>query len=650
MLWDRLNRAAAVLIWVFRSLRRLITVSGAWDVAGDVLAYLLMLLLAAAFLPQGTVLRAAPPPGPPVSVCGQPELQSPYGYTGAPGAYTSGTPGLPTFGGPSTDFPSATAGDVLPPQTQSYPSYTLAPNTVYYLEPGTHAGQFQANTGDVFIGGYAAGTAAVIDGEYNTGMHWGIDSNSTDGNQPGVTIEYLTIQHFEPYEDQSATNPDGNTGWTIKYDTFTQNVPGAGIQATTGSDIENDCLTQNGQYGINAGEVNGFGVDSLTGGPYGITIASDEISNNDTCDLEGTLTNAAAGYVNYNPVPPQYRNPHCTDQGPLVNDGNWGGFKLWRTNAVKITGNSIHDNYGVGGWADTDNANTTWSGNYIGHNDFEGIIEEISYNFSISGNTLVDNDWIGGLGNPSFPQAAVYISESGSDSVFGGVPACSEPGCAGFPAYSSQSLVTGNALTDNGGGVFLWENAGRYCSSGLDGVCTLVDGGAFTLANCGTQFASSAVNTTTYLGNTTGSPARDWWDGCQWETSNVTVSGNTITSTPANIPGCNPTAWFACGANGIFSDYVNPVAGAPPWAVGSAITFYRNNTWTGNVYTGPPNFTAWQQGNWVTAGAWTGALSGGDKCSNSSETTPGRCTGPFGQDPGSVFYPARPRGFFSFFP
>lgn len=616
--------------------------------AGIVFAYLLLALLIPATAVHVTVNMAttAPPAGPPVQICGSSLLNSPWNYNGASGPYSSGTPGLPTFGAPSTDFPNATAGDVLPAGTADYPSFDLADNTVYYLAPGVHIGQIQARTGDVFVGGDASGTTSILSGNYSTSRRWGIDSNSTDGNQAGVTIEYLTMEEYEPFEDQSATNPDGNTGWTVKYNTITHNVPGAGIQATTTSDIEYNCLTENGQYGINAGEVNGFGVDSLTGGPYAITISNDEISHNDTCDIEGLLTNAAAGYTNYNPVPPAYQNPHCTDQGPVTNDGNWGGFKLWRTNAVVVENDWIHDNYGVGGWADTDNVNTTWENNYIAHNDYEGIIEEVSYNFKITGNTLIQNDWIGGLGNPTFPQAAVYVSESGSDTVFGGVPACSEPECSGFPAYVSQSLVSYNALTDNGGGVFLWENAGRYCSSGLDGVCTLVDGGAFTLSNCGTNFTSTAnVDTTTYAGDSTGSPAANWWDGCQWETANVSVTGNTITLNPADLPGCNVTAWPACGANGIFSDYVNP-AQAPPWAVGSMITFFRSNTWSGNVYTGPPNFQAWQQGNPVSSANWTGALGGGDKCSNGTETTTARCTGPFGQDTGSVFYPVRPHGFF----
>ena len=52
-------------------------------------------------------------------------------------------------------------------------------------------------------------------------------------------------------------------------------------------------------------------MDSLTGGPYNVTVEGNEISYNDTCDFEGLLTNPAIGWSKHNPVPSRYRNPHC---------------------------------------------------------------------------------------------------------------------------------------------------------------------------------------------------------------------------------------------------------------------------------------------------------------------------------------------------
>ncbi|HJY60645.1 MAG TPA: right-handed parallel beta-helix repeat-containing protein, partial [Streptosporangiaceae bacterium] len=323
---------------------------------------------------------------------------------------------------------------MLPTGTHNYPSYDLKPDTVYYLLPGTHTGGIMADTNDAFVGGFSDGKPAVLDGQYS--QFEAIDSNSSIGDQSGVTIEYLTIEKYQPVGDAAAINQDANTDWTIQYNTITLNVPGAGVMAGAGNTLKDNCLTLNGQYGFQASDVNGFGRDSLTNGPYGVTVEGNEISYNDTCDFSGLLKNKAVSWHNHNPVPAQYRNPKC---GKVIGDGNQGGFKLWQTNGVTVSGNYIHNNWGPGGWADTDNANTTWVGNTITDNEGAAIIEEISYNFSITDNYIAGNDWTDGLSNPEFPAPAIYISESGSDTTFGGVPACLEAACSGQRSYPHQS-------------------------------------------------------------------------------------------------------------------------------------------------------------------------------------------------------------------
>src|SRR5262249_21665991 len=161
-----------------------------------------------------------------------------------------------------------------------------------------------------------------------------------------------------------------------------------------------NCMTLNGQYGFQSSDTGPWGHDSLTDGPYNVTIDNNEISYNDTCDFEGLLNNPAIGWVNHNPVPARYRNPHC---GAVTGDGNQGGFKLWQTNGVTVKDNYIHNNWGPGIWADTNNANTTYVGNRITANDGEAIIEEISYNFAIKNNYIAYNAWATGLNNPKFP-------------------------------------------------------------------------------------------------------------------------------------------------------------------------------------------------------------------------------------------------------
>ena len=577
-------------------------------------------------------------------VCGQPVLRSPFSYDGAAGPYTSGTSGLPTYGTPGSDFPRDAAGVVLPTGKRYYASYQLKPDTVYYLLPGTHTGGIQANANDAFVGGFSNGKPAVLTGKYSSGGE-AIDSNSTMGNQSGVTIEYLTIEKFKPYGDGAAINQEANTGWTIRYNTITLNVPGAGVMAGAGNTLKDNCLTLNGQYGFQSSDVNGFSRDSLTGGPYGVAVMGNEISYNDTCDFSGLVNNKAIGWHKHNPVPARYRNPEC---GKVTGDGNQGGFKLWRTNGVTIKDNYIHNNWGPGGWADTDNANTTWTGNTITDNEGAGIIEEVSYNFSITGNYIARNDWIGGLNNPGFPQPAIYISESGSDTTFGGVPACQEAACAGQKSYPRQSVISDNTLVDNGGSVFLWQNSNRYCSDGFDGPCTLLAGGrsgSFTVSACKANLPTASVDTTAYAGKRTGTPLEDWWDGCLWRTENVRITRNAIDFNPADIMDCTRTAWPDCGAGGLFSEYGSPPDHEPGWVIPTDITFFQNNAWSDNVYNGPSTFFAWNQGNggnpvgWTD---WTGNVSSGNKCGSSDEHRSGYCTGPFGQDAGSVYNQAPP--------
>jgi hypothetical protein len=595
-------------------------------------------------VPARPAAQPVQPPQPSL-ICGHPILDSPFTYDGAAGSYPSGKAGLPTYGRPGTDFPEASAGVVLPTGHHTYASYQLNPDTVYYLLPGVHIGNFQADTNDAFAGGLSGGTPSVVSGDYS-GYPWAIDSNFSDGNQPGVTIEYLTIEKFQAQGNGAAVNQDSNTNWTIRYDTITLNAPGAGVIAGANNTLEDNCLTLNGQYGFQSSDVNSWGHDSLTGGPYNVTVTGNEISYNDTCNFQGPLTNKAIGWSNYNAVPARYRNPHC---GTVTPDGDEGGFKLWETDGVTIKDNYIHNNWGPGAWVDTDNANTTFTGNRITGNDGEGITEEISYNFSITGNYLADNGWIEGLGNPKFPTPAIYISQSGSDTMFGGVPACPEASCSGQRSYTSQSVISRNTFVNNGGNVFLWQNSDRFCSAGLDDACTLVDGGnsgPFTMSSCKSNLRSAWVDTTTYASSRTGSPPENWWDGCVWWTANVKVTDNAIDFNPAEIAHCDRTAWPDCGAGGIFAEYgVAPPYDRPGgWAVASQLTFFENDIWSDNVYHGPSTFYAWNQGNAdnpVSWADWTGAVSKGDKCSSPGDRQSGACTGRFGQDSGST-YSSRP--------
>ncbi|MGA3047488.1 MAG: chitobiase/beta-hexosaminidase C-terminal domain-containing protein [Terracidiphilus sp.] len=459
------------------------------------------------------------------------------------------------------------------------------PNTTFWFEPGIHTlgtgiySQIQPGQGDVYIGA----PGAIISGQ-------NINQSAFDGTAANVTIEYLTVQDFTSAEGEMVVNHDGGSNWTIAYNTIQNNTGGAGVGLGPNTAVTSNCLTNNGEYGFSS-LCSGSGCDALTGGPANVTLANNEISLNDS----------AGAY----------------DQPGGISCGCSGGGKLWHVNGANITGNYVHDNGNVGIWADTDNTGVNISGNTISNNYAEGIIIEISYNFSITNNTLTNNDLSSGYvqaGQNIFP--AIYISESGGDSRVPG-------------NLSGEGNVQGNTFTDNWSGITLWENSNRFCSDSSDDACTLVDPSVFTQTSCAANLPTAVA------GTNTGSPAADYYDGCRWKTQNVHVGGNVFNFTPANIPNC--TIGNLCGFNGLFSNYGSTVPYTSA-SVPTAIAFHQGNLFQNNTYYGPWNYWAWNFGNQVTWAEWMAPVT--DSCGTSGEIQSGECTSGFGQDSGSTTQPS----------
>ena len=100
--------------------------------------------------------------------------------------------------------------------------------------------------------------------------------------------------------------------------------------------------------------------------------------------------------------------------------------------------------------------------------------------------------------------------------------------------YVGQMLISGNVLTDNWGGVILWENADRNCSHRSDDACTLVDPSMYTLSSCGANLSEK-------------SPVDNL------DPADVAGSGS-AQCTVANL----------CGFNGLFSNYGTRIYGDTP--------------------------------------------------------------------------------------
>ena len=428
----------------------------------------------------------APASGTPI--CNQPILDSPYSYDGAAGTYTtSGTPsGLPTFGAPDTDFPSATRLIVVAVGDNSADAsagtYQVT-NTVVYFEPGIHrlaSTMYTGNRAD-YVGGYtAAAGKAIIDGV--NGGNGSFASKPSSGHNVDNVWEYLTIRNFDSTENDAIMgdiNSDygggRDDGDVYEYDTIGPNEYGY-----SGSSRPNRGESSGGGYAINVGNYTAIKHNCLTqnaqgayngGGVIGTDISYNEISWN--------------GLGEYPDAPGTGGSPYAC--------GCSGGGKLFYTANATVDYNYVHNNYSAGIWFDFENTGADISHNYVASNWGDGIDYEASYNANISDNTLIGNSWAsdgawpagvgggncngvtctegGGIIAASFgnPQATIYVSNSGGNANLGtisvpntiSVPGCSSH-CTVTSRYRGHIWITGNNLVNNFGGVSVYTDTDRY--------------------------------------------------------------------------------------------------------------------------------------------------------------------------------------------
>ncbi len=445
--------------------------------------------------------------------------------------------------GPSSAPPGAVS--VAAGNNSAVFAATLPANTTYWFAPGTHTlgtgeyAQIDAANNDVLIGG----PGAIIDGQDKN--DFAIAGSGTD-----VTIEYLTIENFTAPQSQGALNQNLSSGWVVENSTVEDNPDGAGVMVDSNGVLNDDCLTKNGQYGFQTYS----GSDSVP--VTNLTITNNEISYNDTQNYDTDGTGDCG----------------CT-----------GGAKFWNDLGATVTGNYVHDNESVGLWMDTNNTGFDVSDNYFSHNWDVAIQYEISYDVSITDNTFVDNGWIAGPNNPG--TGAIEINNSGSDSRVGG-------------AYNSGSVISGNVLSDNWGGIDIYEDSDRYCGTQSDNTsndyCTLVDPSVYTVASCTADDTASA----------TPAQSPDYFDNCRWKSQDISVSDNTVNFTPSNI-GSDCTAANGCGFMGLYSEW-GTYAPYDGYVVPLNLVNNQNVVFSDNTYNGPLVFDSMYQGPTVSWAQWSG--------------------------------------------
>lgn len=433
------------------------------------------------------------------------------------------------------------------------------PGATFWFEPGTHTlandiyGQIQAKANTTYIGA----PGAILDGR-------NINLYAFTGDVPNVTIEHLTITNFGRGHDnhnEGVVNHDAGTGWTIQYNTISNN-DGAGVFLGTDNVVRYNCLKDNGQYGFSMYKPPVEGDSAIKN----IVLDHNEIAGNNTDNWEAQI-------------------PGC---------GCTGGGKFWDVNGAKITGNYIHDNKGTGLWADTNNIDFLIEGNWIDHNDGEGIWYEISYNATIRNNTISRNAWASGNNNQGSPGPAIYLSESGGDARL-----------ASTVSGAPKIRIYNNSFVDNFSGISIYENANRFCNSNGNtstGYCTpfvaptiIPDSGrSYEYPNpisdahpCYTDIADEPYKT-----------------DCRWHASHIEVNNNEFhfdeNAVPCAGTYCGVQALIATGADNIpWSPYT--VAG-----IQKDVMFGNNNRFHDNQYFGNWRF-AQGYGEAVSFNAWRSA-------------------------------------------
>lgn len=463
-----------------------------------------------------------------VAALAEPQTAAPT----APPAAVCGSAAI--LSGPTIQPPGSVRvdpGNDLPGLTRASPV-----GTTFWLTAGVHTlgtgvySQIAPADNMTFIGA----PGAVLDGQ-------GINAYAFTQKANKVRIAYLTVQNFVAPRDEGVVNHDYGAGWIIEHNTIQHNG-GAGVLLGDDNELRYNCLRSNEQYGFQ-----GFG--------NSMVIDRNEIAGNNTGDLET-----------------KYPGCGCT-----------GGAKFWDAQHAFITNNWVHDNKSVGLWADTNDLDFLFEGNYIENNDSIGLMYETSYNAVIRNNTFKRNAIKTGRSN-SFPSGAIYLSESGGD---GRVPST--------VTGTANLEVSGNNFVDNWDGVVLWENADRFCGSPANtsgGYCTIVNAEA-NLTTCNDPASGGRIHLEPH------------YSDCRWKTQNVKVHNNIFSFDPLAV-GCTTGA---CGRNGLFSNFGTYPSWSPykAYLVEDAITSKQGNVWSNNTYTGPWSFTLRDQSSSVSFATWQGA-------------------------------------------
>lgn len=446
----------------------------------------------------------------------------------------------------------------------------------YWFAPGVHTlgdGQYSQITpgdGSTFLGA----PGAVLDG-MNKNVY------AFTGHASNVRIAYLEIRNFGRGADnknEGVINHDAASGWVMEH-LYAHHNDGAAVFLGNANTVRFSCLKDNGQYGASAYREEIEGERAVKD----LVVHNNEIAGNNRDDWET-------------------REQGC---------GCSGGVKFWDVEGATVTQNYVHDNLGVGLWADTNNVDFLFDRNWIEHNESEGIWYEISYNATITRNVFKKNGWVGGNDNQGSPSPAIYISESGGD--------------ARLPSEVSGSTdlnIADNYFEDNFSGVSIFENANRFCNSNGNtskSYCTPFVSPTVIPEPHNTDYPNPINDTHPCYTGIANEPLRT---DCRWHSRNVKVTGNEFRFERSNVP----CAGTYCGVQALYAQGADNMSWAPYTVteIQQNVMFNAGNSFADNTYIGDWKFAkGW--GETVTWDVWRAApynQDAGSTLNGSSEEPP----------------------------
>lgn len=303
------------------------------------------------------------------NISATPSATADSGTSAAP--QPAGTPGTVP---PATDTYGPNAGVAAPagavavtPANFVATARAAAAGAVFVLTPGVYTGvSLQPKDGQQFFGQ----VGAILDGQNRT-------RNAFTGGAKNVRISNLVIRAYTNPAQEGAIEGSSSNAWEVDHNEITETA-GLGLRVGPYMNAHDNWVHHNHQLGVGGSGPN-------------IVVAHNDISFNN------------------------YKGEY---------DPGWeaGGSKWTETTGLVVKSNNVHNNVGPGLWTDIGNRNTTYDGNWVHDNDYNGPNSSAGIFHEISGSAVIKNNLVvhnGSSWNAWAWNAGIQIAGSSDVEIYG---------------------------------------------------------------------------------------------------------------------------------------------------------------------------------------------------------------------------------------